>query len=54
MFGPAKGGREVWSGEAYSRFELVKAHATVESGHVLLEIDLVDNRERIEGEPSMQ
>jgi hypothetical protein len=54
MFGPAKGGREVWSGEAYSRFELVKAHATVESGHVLLEIDLIDHRERIEGSPSMQ
>lgn len=43
VFGPAKRGREVWSGEAYSKRELVKVHATVESGVVLLEIDLIDN-----------
>jgi hypothetical protein len=42
-FGPAKGGREVWTGEASSRAELVKVRATVESDHVHLEIDLVDN-----------
>jgi len=41
VFGPAKGGQEVWSGEAYSKVELVKVHATVEPRTVLLEIDLV-------------
>ena len=44
VFEPPKGGRQSWSGEAYSKYELVKARATVESGHVLLEIDLVDKR----------
>ena len=41
-FGPANQGREVWTAEASSEAELVKARATVESDHVLLEIDLVD------------
>ncbi len=44
LFGPAKGGRETWVGEAYSSVELVKARATNESGKVLLEIDIVDKR----------
>jgi hypothetical protein len=44
IFEPPRGGREVWSGEAYSRVELVKVRATVEPGHVLLEVDLVVNR----------
>jgi hypothetical protein len=43
-FRPAKGGTEVWTAEASSKTALVKARATVESDHVLLEIDLVDKR----------
>lgn len=43
-FAPAKGGIEVWTAEASSKTMLVKARGTVESGHVLLEIDLVDKR----------
>lgn len=43
-FGPAKGGSEIWTAEASSKTVLVNARATVESGHVLLEIDLVDKR----------
>ncbi|MFO0755491.1 MAG: hypothetical protein U0359_03315 [Byssovorax sp.] len=46
VFGPARGGRPVWSGEAYSDVVLVKVHATVEPNVVLLEIDLVDNSSR--------
>jgi hypothetical protein len=52
VFGPPKGGMEVWRGEAYSKVELVKVDATVEPGLVLLEIDLVENRGRIGREPS--
>ena len=44
MFDPPKGGRPRWKGEAYSRAERVDAAATAESDHVLLEIDLIDNR----------
>ncbi|WP_437609175.1 hypothetical protein WMF20_49570 [Sorangium sp. So ce834] len=54
VFGPPRGGEEVWSGEAYSKVELVKVHATVESGVVLLEIDLIDNRGHIGRKPSEQ
>ena len=43
-FGPPKGGRQVWSGEAHSELELIKARATSEPNWVLLEIDFVDNR----------
>jgi hypothetical protein len=46
VFGPARGGMEVWSGEAYSDLELVKAHATTELSYVLLEVELVNKRER--------
>lgn len=48
IFAPPKGGTESWSGEAYSDVELVKVRATAESGHVLLDVDFVDNRERVE------
>lgn len=44
IFGPAKGGREVWSGEAYSTLELIKVRAAVDAGSVVLEIDLIDRR----------
>jgi hypothetical protein len=44
VFGPAKGGMERWSGEAYSKVEFVKVSATVQPGGVLLEIDIVDKR----------
>lgn len=44
VFGPPKGGRQVWSGEANSEVELVKVHATAQPGSVLLEIDVIDNR----------
>jgi len=43
-FGPPRGGKQVWSGEAHSKFELIKARATAEPDWVLLEIDFVDNR----------
>lgn len=52
VFEPPRGGRQVWSGEAYSRVELVKVRAIAEAGHVLLELDLVDNRGRRERTPS--
>lgn len=45
-FGPAKGGSELWTAEASSKTELVKARASVETDHVLLEVDLVDNRRK--------
>jgi hypothetical protein len=48
VFGPAKGGREVWSGEAYSTLELLKVRAAVDAGSVLLEIDLIDRRKEAE------
>ncbi|MBN2191555.1 MAG: hypothetical protein JW751_01965 [Polyangiaceae bacterium] len=48
IFDPPKGGGKYWSGEAYSDVELVKVRATVESGHVLLEVDLVDKRRRVD------
>jgi hypothetical protein len=41
-FGPANQGRKVWTAEASSEAALVKARATVESDHVLLEVDLVE------------
>lgn len=44
-FGPARGGRRIWTGEASSQLELVKARATEELEHVILEIELVDLRQ---------
>ena len=48
IFAPPKGGIQAWTGEAHSREQLVKARATVEVDHVLLELDVVDKREREE------
>ena len=44
IFGPAKGGRETWVGEAFSELEFVKARATVDLERVLFEVDFVDKR----------